>query len=97
MRRIVLQETSHIAPFNEPARDLRVQNKPLWLWQRDVLGAYTTEEREYANWQQAVRFETEPAESLVHRDNLFFNDALVAEFIQRSRAAGRHPISPPAA
>lgn len=89
MRRIVLQETSHIAPFNEPARDLRVQNKPLWLWQRDLLAAYSTEEREYANWEDAVRFETELTESFVHRDNLFFNQELAEEFIRRSQAVGR--------
>ncbi|MEM7113640.1 MAG: multidrug transporter [Chloroflexota bacterium] len=87
MRRIVLRETSHISPFNEPARDLRVQNKPLWLWQRDLLGAYTTEEREYDHWEEAYRLETEPIESFVHRDNLFFNEALVAEFITRGRAS----------
>lgn len=87
MRRIVLRETSYITPFNEPARDLRVQNKPLWLWQRDLLSAHTTEEREYSNWQEAYRFETEPVESLVYRDNLFFNDALIAEFVARGKAS----------
>lgn len=89
MRRIILTETSHIAPYNEPARDLRVQNKPLWLWQRDILADYTNEEREYPNWQFAQSIENEPVECLVHRDNLFFNRELVDEFIQRGRAGGK--------
>jgi carbonic anhydrase/acetyltransferase-like protein (isoleucine patch superfamily) len=89
MRRIVLNEKAYIAPFNEPARDLRVQNKPLWLWQRDILTPYITEEREYEDWQSAHRFETEAIESFVHKDNLFFNKLLVDEFLKRARAGGK--------
>lgn len=90
MRRLILQEQSHIHPFNEPARDLRVQNKPLWLWQRDILTPFTTEEREYPNWDMAQREAgKERVETLVHRDNLFFNDLLAKEFIERGRATGR--------
>jgi UDP-N-acetylglucosamine diphosphorylase / glucose-1-phosphate thymidylyltransferase / UDP-N-acetylgalactosamine diphosphorylase / glucosamine-1-phosphate N-acetyltransferase / galactosamine-1-phosphate N-acetyltransferase len=88
MRRIILQSQQHIHPFNEPARDLRVQNKPLWLWQRDLLAPYADEEREYPGWEAALQQEGDGAvESLVHRDNLFFDSALVEEFIQRGRAA----------
>lgn len=91
MRRVILNETTYISPFNEPARDLRVQNKPLWLWQRDLLAPYILEEREYPNWRLAQTVEKEPVESLVHRDNLFFNEALVTEFIERAKA-GRQPV-----
>jgi UDP-N-acetylglucosamine diphosphorylase / glucose-1-phosphate thymidylyltransferase / UDP-N-acetylgalactosamine diphosphorylase / glucosamine-1-phosphate N-acetyltransferase / galactosamine-1-phosphate N-acetyltransferase len=92
MRKIILQEPSHIHPFNEPARDLRVHNKPLWLWQRDILSPFTSEEREYPDWKMAqVELGGEQAESLVHRDNLFFNERLAAEFIERARA-GRKPV-----
>lgn len=92
MRRVILQEPSHIHPFNEPARDLRVQNKPLWLWQRDLLNPYVNEEREYPDWNAAQKIEaTEQVESLVHRDNLFFNSALIDEFITRARA-GHKPV-----
>ncbi|MCB8985512.1 MAG: multidrug transporter [Ardenticatenaceae bacterium] len=91
MRRVILTETTHIHPFNEPARDLRVQNKPLWLWQRDLLTPYTTEEREYPDWQTAYRFEEEAVECLVHRDNLFFNRELISEFVDRARE-GKRPV-----
>jgi carbonic anhydrase/acetyltransferase-like protein (isoleucine patch superfamily) len=91
MRRVILTETKQIAPFNEPARDLRVQNKPLWLWQRDLLAPYTTEEREYPNWQFAQTIENEPVECLVHRDNLYFNQELVDAFIKEARQ-GRKPV-----
>ncbi len=89
MRRIILQSHQQIHPFNEPARDLRVQNKPLWLWQRDLLAPYADEEREYADWETALQVEgAAPVESLVHRDNLFFDAAFIADFIGRARAAG---------
>jgi carbonic anhydrase/acetyltransferase-like protein (isoleucine patch superfamily) len=87
MRRIILQAKRHIHPFNEPARDLRVQNKPLWLWQRDLLAPYTNEDREYVSLQAAQQNEGKQAvEVIVHRDNLFFNDVLIREFIGRGRA-----------
>lgn len=91
MRRIILNDTKYISPFNEPARDLRVHNKPLWLWQRDLLAPYVLEEREYPNWRLAQTIEKEPVESLVYRDNLFFNQALIEEFITRAKA-GRQPV-----
>lgn len=31
MLKVILQAPRPIPPFNEPARDLRIQNKPLWL------------------------------------------------------------------
>ena len=31
MLKVLLQVPRPIPPFNEPARDLRIQNKPLWL------------------------------------------------------------------
>lgn len=89
MRRIIINEPSYIAPFNEPARDLRVQNKPLWLWQRDLLAKHVTEEREYPDWEVTRQLEKDAVESLVHRDNLFFNQQLIDEFIKEARAGGR--------
>lgn len=90
MRRIILQAHEQIDPFNEIARDLRVQNKPLWLWQRDLLAPYVDEEREYSDWTTALRAEgAEQVEALAHRDNIFFNETLIEEFIRRARQAGR--------
>ncbi|MDT8306029.1 MAG: multidrug transporter [Anaerolineae bacterium] len=92
MRRVILQSSEHIHPFNEPARDLRVQNKPLWLWQRDVLAPYADEEREYPGWAEALRVEGhETGPVLAHRDNLFFDSALVEAFLSRARA-GTAPV-----
>ena len=89
MRRIILNVTQQIAPFNEPARDLRVHNKPLWLWQRDLLAPHTTEEREYPSPEAALAQERTPLACLAHADNLFFNQAFIDEFIARGRQGGQ--------
>ena len=82
MRKIIIQDERYIAPFNEPARDLRVLNKPLWLWHRDLLAPYTSEEREVPSLEWAP---DDPLESIVYRDNLFFDEPLISEFIQRAQ------------
>lgn len=86
MRKIILQDKRKIFPFNEPARDLRVLNKPLWLYQRDVLVSYVTEEREV---NSLAEIEPQRVETLVYRDNLFFDGFFLDEFIQRARKLGK--------
>jgi len=86
LRRTVIHDRRELSPFNEPARDQRVLNKPLWLHQRDVLAAYTREEREIPT------IEAMPAdhiESIVYRDNLFFDQAFIDHFLKRARALGK--------
>lgn len=90
MRRVILQDKRHIHPFNEAARDLRVHNVPLWLWQRDLLSRYVSEEREYESWEQARATENdEQVETIVHSDNLFFNEPLLREFVSRAKVSGK--------
>jgi len=86
MRRIIILNREHILPFNEPARDLRVQNVPLWLWQRDLLSPFVSEEREFYSISEAKSLTTaEDVETLAHCDNLYFNRTLIEEFIGRAR------------
>ena len=87
MLKIILNAPNLIMPFCEPARDLRIQNAPLWLWQRNLLAPYVTRELELKTGMRmpAVR---EP--TLVYRDNLFFDElyiqAFMAEALKRGRA-----------
>ena len=86
MLKIILNAPKPIMPFCEPARDLRIQNAPLWLWQRNLLAPYVTRELELKTEMRmpAVR---EP--TLVYRDNLYFNEqyieAFMAEALKRKR------------
>lgn len=91
MRKIILEEKRNIDPFNEPARELRVLNKPLFLHQRDMLLPYCTgRELPFQSLDRLPRgIREQRVETLVHRDNLYFNQQFIDEFIQRARARGK--------
>lgn len=83
MLKIILQEMGTIAPFNERARDLRIQNQPVWLAQRDVLAPYTSREIEIP--AGALLPETSDA-CIVYRDNLFFDRYYMETFLEKARS-----------
>jgi len=86
VRKIILRDYRKIPPFNEPARELSVLTKPLWLHQRDILARYTTEEREI---DSVAEIGSERQETLVYRDNLYFDTRFIDEFIRRAKASGK--------
>jgi len=78
MLKLILQAPRPIPPFNEPARDLRIQNTPLWLWQRNALAPYTTREQEMP---PGARLPLLHEPMIVYRDNLFFGQTYIRDFI----------------
>jgi acetyltransferase-like isoleucine patch superfamily enzyme len=82
MHKIILKAPKLIHPFNEPARDLRILNKPLWLIQRDVLAPYIDHEYEIPTGNQLPEIH-DPC--LVYRDNLYFDDVYIQSFINAAR------------
>lgn len=82
MLKVILNAPHSITPFNEPARDLRIQNTPLWLHQRNVLTPYTTREIELRPGQ---RFPQQRDEMIVYRDNLFFDEEYMNSFLRLAR------------
>jgi carbonic anhydrase/acetyltransferase-like protein (isoleucine patch superfamily) len=86
MLKIILQCKKSISPFNEPARDLRIQNKPLWLAQRDILAPYTKREIELSP-EDRLPQTREPC--LVYRDNLCFDEPYITTFIKEARKRSR--------
>lgn len=85
MKRVVVREPALIAPFREPARELRILNKPLWLLQRDLLARYCESTLEVDALDELPEGDTE---LLVHKDNVFFNAPLIETFVEAARAAG---------
>jgi carbonic anhydrase/acetyltransferase-like protein (isoleucine patch superfamily) len=86
MLKVILNAPHPITPFNESARDLRIQNHPLWLHQRNVLAPFTTRELELKPGQ---RMPVDREEAIVYRDNLFFDEAYIRTFIAAARKKGR--------
>lgn len=85
MKRITIRDYTFISPFGEPARDLRILNKPLWVLQRDLLSKHC---RGALELDSLADLPTTQEELFVYRDNLFFNQALVDTFIAAARASG---------
>ena len=85
MLKVILPAPNRIPPFNEPARDLRIQNAPLWLWQRNMLAPYVTKEMELAAREPLPRVR-DPM--IVHRNNLFFDAEYIRAFIAKARKLG---------
>jgi len=82
MLKVILQDTKLIHPFNETDRDLRLQNKPLWLHQRDVLTPYVSHEVEI---EPGKSLPDSKVECIVYRDNLYFDASFIDLFISEAR------------
>ncbi|MFZ5916725.1 MAG: multidrug transporter [Chloroflexota bacterium] len=87
LSKVVILEETPIPPFNEPARELRVLNKPLWLHQRDVLARHCAQERQVSALSEVPPEWTGPM--IVYRDNLYFGQRLIDEFVERAAASGQ--------
>ncbi|MCQ3935554.1 MAG: multidrug transporter [Chloroflexi bacterium] len=81
MHKIILHAPNPVMPFCEPARDLRIQNSPLWLHQRNLLAPYVTSEREL---KQGERMQPVREPSIVYRDNLFFDEDYITAFMEEA-------------
>lgn len=88
MRKVILRDHYKVPPFNEYARDLRILNKVLWLYQRDVMARHCDTEVVLDDEDDLKALWTNE-ELLVYRDSLFFNSMLLDEFVRRARASGK--------
>ena len=87
MKRVVINDNRLIFPFNEPARELRVLNKPLKVHQRDILVRYCDSMIEYDSLDEVPR--SDRSEMLVYQDNVFFDRPLIEAFLSQARKRGR--------
>ena len=88
MLKIILHAQNQIMPFCEPARELRIQNAPLWLHQRDLLAPYVTHELEL---KKGERLQPVREQAVVYRDNLFFDEFYIKAFMEAA-IKGNRPV-----
>ncbi len=91
VRRFVIEENHLIAPFNEPARDLSILNKPLKLHHADVLDAVCGPagvEPPLTSIHELARLAGRDDACLVYRDNLYFDEEFFSAFYERAQASG---------
>jgi len=86
MQKVILKVSKQVHPFLEPARDLRIQNKPLWLIHRDVLAPYTEKEYEV---EEGEAFPDISGPCLAYRDNLLFDDIYIDAFLSEAKKIGK--------
>ena len=86
MLKIILNAPNIIMPFCEPARELRLQNAPLWLWQRNLLAPYVTREMEL---RKGMPMPPVHEPTLVYRDNLFFDEPYIRTFMTEAKKRRR--------
>ena len=86
MLKVILHAPNQIHPFCEPARDLRIQNAPLWLHQRNLLAPYVTRELEI---QPGERLQPTREPTIVYRDNLFFDEDYIRVFMEEALKRNR--------
>lgn len=86
MLKIILHAPNQIMPFCEPARELRIQNLPLWLHQRNLLAPYVTRELEL---KQGEPLQPVKEPTIVYRDNLFFDEFYIQAFIEEAKKKNR--------
>jgi UDP-N-acetylglucosamine diphosphorylase / glucose-1-phosphate thymidylyltransferase / UDP-N-acetylgalactosamine diphosphorylase / glucosamine-1-phosphate N-acetyltransferase / galactosamine-1-phosphate N-acetyltransferase len=82
MIKVILNASNPIMPFCEPARELRLQNVPLWLHQRNLLAPYVTREVEL---KPGIRMPQLREPTLVYRDNLFFDEPYIRAFMGEAK------------
>lgn len=85
MHKYIITDNTHIAPFNQPARELSILNKPLKIAQSDALAAYATGEHLVESLVDVPRIDQE---MIVYRESLYFDHEYITEFITQARKRG---------
>ncbi len=90
LRRFTIEDDRLITPFNEPARDLSILNKPLKIHHADVLDAVvgsTPVELPLASVHDLANMTERDDEIVVYRDNLYFDVEFFSDFFEQARAS----------
>jgi carbonic anhydrase/acetyltransferase-like protein (isoleucine patch superfamily) len=86
MRKFIIEDRQYVAPFNEPASEMLILNKPVKLIHRDALDPFCDGEGAIENLEELPRGDEE---LLVYRDNVYFDEEYIKEFIRKAREHGR--------
>jgi len=82
MRKVIIRKPKHIPPFNEPASQLRILNRPLSAWQHDLLAPYCNQQVVVESFHAAPR---DHVETLMIGENLWLDEPFLRYFVDTSR------------
>ncbi len=90
MQRYIIEDRRHVPPFNQPASSLTIGTRNLKLHHEEVLLRHFKSAPalggQFATREQITHVQ---GESVVYRDNLYFDDEFIAEFMRLARASKR--------
>lgn len=90
LRKFVIEDKRLITPFNEPASELSILNKPLKIHHSDIIGEVcgpTTAELPLPSIEDLALRVDRDDEVLVYRDNLYFDREFFTEFYEQARSS----------
>ncbi len=90
MYRYIIEDKNHVPPFNEPASLLTIGTQPLKLHQEELFVNYLGQNLELRGvFFDSSQLVTVEGESVVYRDNLWFDKEFLEYFMERAQANGR--------
>lgn len=85
MYRYYIEDDNHVPPFNQPASELTIGIRPLKIHQEELFAQYLGESLELRGvFQSSAELQQVAGESVVYRDNLWFDEAFLAYFMERA-------------
>ncbi|MEM9952262.1 MAG: DapH/DapD/GlmU-related protein [Chloroflexota bacterium] len=86
MNRYYIEDKHPVSPFNQPASELTVGVRPLKLHQEDLFAEYMDESLELKGvFENSKQLFDVQGESVVYRDNLWFDKEFIRYFMERAR------------
>ena len=94
MYRYIIEDENHVPPFNQPASELTIGRRPLKLHQEILLNEYLNRELGESLELRGVfkdinELDTVKNESVVYRDNLWFDEEFLEYFMNEARKEAR--------
>jgi acetyltransferase-like isoleucine patch superfamily enzyme len=90
MRKFIIEDNHLISPFNEPARELSILNKPLKIHHTDILDDVlgpTPAELPLESVYDLAHTAPDGGEIVVYRDNLYFDEEFFSDFFEQARGS----------
>lgn len=88
MYRYIIEDENFVPPFNERASLLTIGTQPLKLHQEELFAGYLGEELQLRGvFSRVDELVTVEGEAVVYRDNLWFDEEFLADFMSKARSS----------
>jgi carbonic anhydrase/acetyltransferase-like protein (isoleucine patch superfamily) len=86
MYRYYIEDENHVPPFNQPASELTIGDRPLKIHQEELFAGYAGEKLELKGvFKDSNQLIEVKGESVVYRNNLWFDEDFLAYFMQHAQ------------